>query len=47
MPGAQTQNLQYNLNIDTQIIHNLAHLLYSNMNRSCVGHPSCDLSQDR
>ena len=47
MPGAQTKNLQYNLNIDTQIIHNLALLLYSNVNRSCVGHPSCDLSQDR
>ena len=47
MPGTQTQNLPYNLNIDTQIIHNLAHLLYSNLNRSCFGHPSCDLSQDR
>ena len=47
MPGTQTQNLQYNLNIDTQIIHNLAHLLYSNVNRSCFGHPSCDLGLDR
>ena len=47
MRGAWTQNLQYNLNIDTQIIHNLAHLLYSNVNRSCCGHPSWDLSQDR
>ena len=47
MAGTQTQNLQYNLNIDTQIIHNLAHLLYSKRNRSCFGHPSCDLSQDR
>ena len=28
MPGTQTQNLQYNRNIDTQIIHNVAHLLY-------------------
>ena len=28
-------------------IHNLAHLLYSNGNKSCFGHPSCDLSQDR
>ena len=25
-----------NLNIDKQIIHNLAHLLYSNGNRSCL-----------
>ena len=47
MPGTQIQNLLNNLNIDTQIIHNLAHLLYSNVNRSCVGHPLCDLSQDR
>ena len=47
MPGAQTHNLQYNRNIDTQIIHNLAYLLYSNVNRSCFGHPSCDLRQDR
>ena len=60
MPGAQTQHLQYdlnidtqiihnlhNLNIDTQIIHNFAHLLHSNVNRSCCGHPSCELSQDR
>ena len=45
MPGAQTQNLQDNLNIDTQNIHNLE--LYSNVNRSCFGHPLCDLSQDR
>ena len=30
MPRAQVQNLQYNPNIDKQIIHNLAHLLYSN-----------------
>ena len=37
----------YRINIDKQIIHNLAHLLYSNGNRSCFGHPSCDLSQDR
>ena len=47
MAGTQTQNLQDNLNIDTQIIYNLAHLLYSNVNRSCFGHPSWDLSQDR
>ena len=48
MAGTQAQNLQGNFNIDTQIIHNLAHLLYySNMNRSCFGHPSCDPSQDR
>ena len=47
MPGTHAQNLHDNLNIDTQIIHNLAHLLYSNMNKSCFGHPSCDLSQDR
>ena len=47
MAGIQAQNLQDNFNIDTQIIHNLAHVLYSNMNRSCSGHPSCDLSQHR
>ena len=47
MPGSGGQNLQNNLNINKQIIHNLAHLLYSNMNRSYFGHPSCDLSQDR
>ena len=35
MAGTQAQNLQDNLNIDMHIIHNLAHLLYSNMNRSC------------
>ena len=34
-------------NIDKQIVHNLAHILYSNRNRSRFGHPSCDLSQDR
>ena len=44
MPGTQTQNIQDNLNSDAQVIHNL---LYSNRNRSCFGHPSCDLSQDR
>ena len=44
MAGTQAQNLQDNFNIDTHIIHNLAHLLYSNVNRSCCGHPSCDLS---
>ena len=38
------QNLQDNLNIDKQI-HDLAHLLYSNVNRSCCGHPLCDLSR--
>ena len=47
MAGIQTQNLQYDINIDTHIIHNLAHLLYSNRNRSCFGYPLCDLSQDR
>ena len=47
MPGTQAKTLQDNVNIDTQIIHNLAHLLYSKVNRSCFGHPSCDLSQDR
>ena len=47
MAGTQAQKLQDNFNIDTHIIHNLAHLLYSNVNRSCFGHPSCDLSQDR
>ena len=46
MPGSLFQYLQDNLNIDKQIIHNFAHLLYSNVNRSCFGHPSCDLSQD-
>ena len=44
MAGIQAQNLKDTFNIDTQIIHNLAHLLYSNVNRSCFGHPSCDLS---
>ena len=47
MAGTQAQKLQDNLNIYTHIIHNLAHLLYSNVNRSCFGHPSCDLSQER
>ena len=48
MAGTQAQDLQDNFNIDTQIIiHNLAHLLYSNVNRSCFGHCLCDLSQDR
>ena len=47
MAGTQSQNLQDNFNIDTHIIHNLAHLLYSNVNRSCFGHLSCDLRQDR
>ena len=47
MVGTQSQNLQDNFNIDIQIIHNIAHLLYSNVNTSCCGHPSCDLSQDR
>ena len=49
MPGSWFQNLQDNLNIDKQLIHNLAHLPYSNVNRSCSGHPDplCDLSQDR
>ena len=48
MAGTQVQHLQDNFNIDTHIIiHNLAHLLYFNVNRSCCGHPSCDLSQDR
>ena len=47
MPGPWGQHLQDNLNIDKQIIHNLAHLLYSNVNRSCFERPSCDPSQDR
>ena len=47
MVGTQAQNLHDNFNIDTQIIYNLAHLLYSNVNRSSFGHPSCDLSEDR
>ena len=47
MPGTQAQNLKDNLNIDAQITHNLAHLLYSNGNISCFEHPSCDLRQDR
>ena len=47
MAGSWGQHLQDNINIDKQIIHNLAHLLYSNVNRSCFGHPSWDLSQDR
>ena len=47
MPGSGGQSLQNNLNVDKLIIQNLAHLLYSNGNRSCCGHPSYDLSQDR
>ena len=47
MAGTQAQHSQDNFNIDTQIIHNLAHLLYSKVNRSCFGDPSCDLNQDR
>ena len=47
MAGIQAKNLQDNFNFATHVIHNLAHLLYSNVNRSCFGHPSCDLSQDR
>ena len=47
MPGSWFQNLQDKLNIDKQLFHNFAHLLYSNVNRSCFGHPLCDLSQDR
>ena len=47
MARTQAKDLQDNFNIDTQTIHNLAHLLHSNVNRSSFGHPSCDLSQDR
>ena len=51
MPGLWFQYLQDNLNIDLQIVyffHNFAHLLYySSVNRSCCGHPLCDLSKDR
>ena len=32
MAGTQAQNLQDNFNVDTQIIHTLAYLLYSNGN---------------
>ena len=39
IPGTQAQNSQDHLNIDANIIHNLANLLYSNGNRSCFGHP--------
>ena len=46
MAGTQVQNLT-DFIIDTQIINNLAHFQYSNGNRSCCGHPSCDLRQDR
>ena len=31
MAGTQAQILQDNFNIDIQVIHNLAHLLYSNV----------------
>ena len=49
MAGPWGQHLQDNLNIDNKIcpvmnnliIHNFANPLYSNMNRSCFGHPSC------
>ena len=47
MPRSWFQNLQDNLNINKQLIHKFAHLLYSNVNKSCFGHPSWDLSQDR
>ena len=49
MPGSWFQNLQDNFNVDKQLIHNFAHvhLLYSIVNRSCFGHPMCDLSQAR
>ena len=39
MPGSWGQNLQNNLNIDKQNIHNLAHLLCSNGERSCFDIP--------
>ena len=45
MAGSWGHNLQNN--IDIQIVLNLAHLLYSNMNKSCFGHSSWDQSQDR
>ena len=41
------QNVQHNINIAKQLIHSFAHSLYSNVNRSCFGHPLCDLSQVR
>ena len=44
MAGPWGRHLQGNFNIDKQITHDLAHLLYSNVNRSCFGRPSCDLS---
>ena len=47
MAGPWGQPLQDNLNIHKQIIHSLTHLLYSDRNRSCFGHPLCDLCQDR
>ena len=47
MAGTQAQNLQDNFNFATHIIHSLAHLLYFYVNRSCCGHPSYDLKQDR
>ena len=48
MAGTQAQNLQDNFYfaIGLHIIHNLAHLLYSNVNRSCYVHPRIDSSQD-
>ena len=39
MPGTQAQNLQDDFNIDKQTIHNLAHLLYSNVNRYVLDIP--------
>ena len=45
MAGLWGQDLQDNLNINKQNIHNLSHLLYPNLNRSCFGRPSSDLSQ--
>ena len=44
---SRLKELQDNLNINEQLIDNIVHLLYSNMNRSCLGHPLYDLSQDK
>ena len=42
--AAANLDVSPNLNINKQLIHRYAHSLYSNVNRSCFGRPSCDLS---
>ena len=44
MPGLWLQNLQDSLNIHKQLIHNIAHLLYSKVK---FWTSLCDLIQDK